>query len=182
VAEHTLVEDVGTPDFRAAVTEDPDGFRVLHIDDTDTPVRMLPIRVWQRAYDAGVAMVVVGDRLAISTPDFLATRGEEPATQCFTIDVLHEVPPNPSYKDYIAREVVAESADPLENSKFVHLHTHFEYSPLDGLSKFEEAAKVIAADPHGGGALGSADHGTCAGHPEQQEVCNKFGIKPIFGM
>jgi DNA polymerase-3 subunit alpha len=63
---------------------------------------------------------------------------------------------------------------------FVHLHTHSEFSPLDGLSKMEEIVAQVTAD--GQQALGITDHGTCAGHPDLAKYAEKAGIKPIFGI
>lgn len=182
MANYRPVEDLSDPDFAAVVVEDDDGFRILCIEDADTPVRMLPARVWQRAYDDGVVAIVVGERLAITTEDFISTRSEDLFTRCYTIDVLREVPPNPAFRDLLVDQVEEEPSDPLEHTKFVHLHTHTEFSTLDGLSSVEEAVQTILKDPHGGGALGSADHGNCAVHPDLQAACDKHGIKAIFGM
>jgi DNA polymerase-3 subunit alpha len=63
---------------------------------------------------------------------------------------------------------------------FAHLHTHTEYSALDGLSTVAEVVAQAAAD--GNPAVAITDHGNCAGHPEHQQECDKAGIKPVFGM
>jgi DNA polymerase-3 subunit alpha len=63
---------------------------------------------------------------------------------------------------------------------FVHLHLHTDYSPLDGLTTMEEAALTVKE--LGQGAFAVTDHGLCPGHPEQQKVCNKYGLRPIFGI
>jgi DNA polymerase-3 subunit alpha len=65
-------------------------------------------------------------------------------------------------------------------SGFVHLHTHSEYSPLDGLSRMDEIVREVTA--HGQNAVAITDHGTCAGHPELQRAADKAGIKAIFGI
>jgi DNA polymerase-3 subunit alpha len=62
----------------------------------------------------------------------------------------------------------------------VHLHTHSEYSPLDGLSKIPEIVEQVAK--HGQEAVAITDHGVCAGHPQLQKECQKAGLKPIFGI
>ena len=67
-----------------------------------------------------------------------------------------------------------------ENMSFVHLHTHSEYSPLDGLSKIAEIAEQVKKN--GQNAFAITDHGTCAGHPQLQKVADSFGLKPIFGI
>jgi DNA polymerase-3 subunit alpha len=64
-------------------------------------------------------------------------------------------------------------------SKFVDLHVHSEYSALDGLSTIAEI--VRETKDAGRTAVALTDHGTCAGHPELQRVCDANEIKPIFG-
>jgi DNA polymerase-3 subunit alpha len=64
--------------------------------------------------------------------------------------------------------------------RFVHLHTHSEYSPLDGLSRMDEIVREVTR--HGQTAVAITDHGTCAGHPELQRAAEKAGVKPIFGI
>lgn len=176
-----VVEDVGTPDYPAVVAEDDDGFRILRVEHT-TPLT-IPMRVWQRAYDAGTAMILAGEHEAVSTDDFLATRTEQAATQSYGVTNLrHFEEATPAFRSYLTEQVAHQESDPFEGVHFVHLHTHTEFSSLDGLSTAEEIAQEIMKDPNGGGAFGSADHGNCAVHPEQQEVCDKYGLKPIFGM
>jgi DNA polymerase-3 subunit alpha len=63
---------------------------------------------------------------------------------------------------------------------YCHIHTHSEYSALDGLSTCEEIAARAAAD--GNPAAAITDHGTCAGHPDHQRACDAAGIKALFGM
>jgi DNA polymerase-3 subunit alpha len=63
---------------------------------------------------------------------------------------------------------------------FVHVHTHTEFSALDGLSTCEEIATRATGD--GNPAAVITDHGTCAGHPDHQRACLAAGIDPIFGM
>lgn len=63
---------------------------------------------------------------------------------------------------------------------FVHLHSHSEYSPLDGLSTVKEMVAAVKAD--GQTALAFTDHGNCAVHPDAQIVCEAEGLKPIFGL
>lgn len=62
----------------------------------------------------------------------------------------------------------------------VDLHTHTEYSVLDGLSTCGEA--VARAAENGSPALAITDHGNCAGHIQHQDECERVGIKPIFGI
>lgn len=179
MATYHLVEDLTSPDFYAEIVEDDDGFRILRVAETD----ILPVRVWQRAYDAGTAMLVNQQNLALSTDDFLTLRTEDPVTMTYRVTGWRDLGiTTPGFRDYLAEQVAEETRDPLESSRFVHLHTHTEYSALDGLSRMEEVVLTIGDDQQGGGAVAIADHGNCAGHPELQEVCDKYGVKPIFGM
>jgi DNA polymerase-3 subunit alpha len=76
--------------------------------------------------------------------------------------------------------VVLAQAVPVRQERFVHIHAHSEFSPLDGLSTIEEMVTAVAEMNQG--ALALTDHGHCAGHPQLQQVCKKAGIKPIFGV
>lgn len=77
-------------------------------------------------------------------------------------------------------QVIEARKAPKRRGGFVHLHTHSEYSPLDGLSRMSEIMEQVVADDQP--ALGITDHGTCSGHPELQRVADKNGVKPIFGL
>ncbi len=63
---------------------------------------------------------------------------------------------------------------------FVHLHTHSEYSLLDGLGKIKKMA--ARAKEMGMPALALTDHGAMFGVIEFYKACNEEGIKPIIGM
>ncbi len=63
--------------------------------------------------------------------------------------------------------------------KFVHLHTHSEYSLLDGISKISQLvkrAKELSME-----ALAITDHGVMYGAIEFYKACKDAGIKPIIG-
>ncbi|MQC16625.1 MAG: DNA polymerase III subunit alpha [Chloroflexi bacterium] len=63
---------------------------------------------------------------------------------------------------------------------FAHLHTHTEYSLLDGLSKIEplvQRAKELGQD-----ALAITDHGALYGAIEFYTTAKKHGVKPIIGI
>lgn len=64
--------------------------------------------------------------------------------------------------------------------KFVHLHTHTEYSLLDGISKIPQLVKK--AKELGMEALGLTDHGVMYGAIEFYKACKAEGIKPIIGV
>ena len=64
-------------------------------------------------------------------------------------------------------------------AKFVHLHTHSEYSLLDGISKIPQLVKK--AKELGMEALALTDHGSMYGAIEFYKECKSAGIKPIIG-
>ncbi|HUF89416.1 MAG TPA: DNA polymerase III subunit alpha [Gemmatimonadota bacterium] len=63
---------------------------------------------------------------------------------------------------------------------FVHLHTHSQYSLLDGANRLDSLART--AGEMGMGALALTDHGNLFGAVEFYETARKAGIKPILGM
>ena len=67
----------------------------------------------------------------------------------------------------------------MEHAPFVHLHTHSEYSILDGAAKIEDLVRKAAH--YKMPALALTDHGNMFGALEfyEQAVCG--GIKPIVG-
>ena len=62
---------------------------------------------------------------------------------------------------------------------FAHLHTHSEYSLLDGLSRIP--AMVGRAKELGMTALGITDHGSLYGVVDFYSACKEAGIKPVIG-
>jgi len=61
---------------------------------------------------------------------------------------------------------------------FVHLHTHSEYSLLDGLSRLSDlVARAKALDMP---ALALTDHGALYGAIDFYTLCRDAGIKPII--
>ena len=67
-----------------------------------------------------------------------------------------------------------------DGESFVHIHTHSEFSSLDGFSTIDEIVAAAVAD--GQPAIAVTDHGTCAAHPHLQAACEDAGINPIFGL
>jgi DNA polymerase-3 subunit alpha len=68
----------------------------------------------------------------------------------------------------------------MSGSSFVHLHTHTEYSLLDGASRIGALFERAAAD--GMPALAVTDHGVMFGALEFYEAGVRAGIKPILGV
>lgn len=62
---------------------------------------------------------------------------------------------------------------------FIHLHTHTEYSFLDGAIRIPDLVKKAVA--WNMPALAITDHGGLFGAIEFYETCMKEGIKPILG-
>jgi DNA polymerase-3 subunit alpha len=64
-------------------------------------------------------------------------------------------------------------------SSFTHLHTHTEFSMLDGAARVSEVVAKAAAD--GQPAIGITDHGNMYGVLDFYKAAQKAGIKPIIG-
>ena len=67
---------------------------------------------------------------------------------------------------------------PEDIGKYTNLHAHSVYSPLDGYGKLEEYCKRAVALGMKGLCL--SEHGNMIGHKEQEKMCKKYGIKPIY--
>lgn len=65
-------------------------------------------------------------------------------------------------------------------SDFVHLHTHSEFSLLDGLSRMEDL--IARTKELGMDALALTDHGAMYGAIKFYQQANAAGIKPIVGV
>jgi DNA polymerase-3 subunit alpha len=72
------------------------------------------------------------------------------------------------------------NASATTSGDFVHLHTHSEYSLLDGLGRVKNL--VAEAKRLGQPALALTDHGTMHGAIEFFRACKAGGIKPIIGV
>ncbi len=62
----------------------------------------------------------------------------------------------------------------------VQVHTHTEYSALDGLTTMEELIREVTAQNAPGVCV--TDHGVCAGHPDLIKAANKADIVPVCGI
>src|SRR5712692_4838188 len=63
---------------------------------------------------------------------------------------------------------------------FVHLHTHSEFSLLDGASRVDELCAKAAAD--GMPAIALTDHGVMFGALDFYQAARRHGVKPIIGV
>ncbi len=68
----------------------------------------------------------------------------------------------------------------LASNDFVHLHTHSEFSLLDGLGRITDL--VDAAATQGFDALAITDHGALYGAVAFYQACRAKAIKPIIGV
>lgn len=158
-----------------SLVEDVNGERLMLV------ANLVPTQAWIDASASGAAVLlrVLGAPLSFCpATTFTSYRRENVFAAAFELPeqrwtALDRV-------DTVAEMTEAEPERAQITNPFVHLHTHSEFSQLDGLSTWDEIVKAVAED--GQGAVGSADHGVCAGHPAQQRSCNEAGIKPVFGM
>src|SRR5487761_1134055 len=66
-----------------------------------------------------------------------------------------------------------------ETEPFVHLHTHTEFSLLDGAARIPEL--VATARDHGQPAIAITDHGALYGAVKFYTAARDAGVKPIIG-
>jgi DNA polymerase-3 subunit alpha len=171
------------------LVEDDEGIRWLlsgYVDRFNAPT-------WARAVAAGAAGIIVpgsplldmagmAQRLrAITAERFAEERTEQPPNYLLAPEAWSFFDHVPSYPEvYDSRPGALVLATGKKMSGFVHLHTHSEYSPLDGLSKIDEIVREVVK--HGQEAVAITDHGYCSGHPQLQKVATKAGVRPIFGI
>ncbi len=67
----------------------------------------------------------------------------------------------------------------MENSKFVHLHVHSQYSLLDGAIKIPKLLQKV--QDLGQSAVAITDHGNLHGAMEFYSASKEFNVKPIIG-
>jgi DNA polymerase-3 subunit alpha len=168
----------------ALVEHDEDGTRWLLVPGyvpTDVSVA-----VWARAVNDGAAGVMhtlqdgVGAVPAHRLDEDAEDLGNGTLRLSYRYSALFsDADGIPTYHE-VLDQLEAKQDPPSAASRFVHLHTHSEYSPLDGLSRMDEILGQVTA--HGQTAVAITDHGTCAGHPELQRAADTAGVKPIFGI
>jgi len=67
----------------------------------------------------------------------------------------------------------------LATRSFTHLHTHTEFSMLDGAARVTDLVQAAVED--GQPALGITDHGNMYGVLDFYAACKKAGINPVIG-
>ena len=65
------------------------------------------------------------------------------------------------------------------DKSFVHLHSHTEYSMLDGASRIKEYITKVKENDQKAAAI--TDHGNLYGALEFYQTANEEGINPIIG-
>jgi DNA polymerase-3 subunit alpha len=168
----------------ALVEHEDDGTRWLLVPAAEPTVIVAPAP-WKRAVAEGAAGILVafshafaGDALS-ALPSHLIDDAAKQMRVRLEDMALFEGGYAPTYHE-VLDQLEAKQDPPRAGSEFVHLHTHSEYSPLDGLSRMDEIVREVTS--HGQSAVAITDHGTCAGHPELQRAADKAGVKPIFGI
>ncbi len=68
----------------------------------------------------------------------------------------------------------------LQNSDFVHLHNHTQYSLLDGLTKIPQLIEFVKSE--GMQAVAMTDHGTLSGAITFYKSAKAEGVKPLIGI
>ena len=63
--------------------------------------------------------------------------------------------------------------------RFVHLHTHSDYSLRDAINSVEKLALMAKANNQH--AIALTDHGTVGGLYDFHKACKKHGVKPLLG-
>jgi DNA polymerase-3 subunit alpha len=158
------------------IVEDDDGIRILQIEGAS-----IARPHYREAIDAGAQAILSFPHTPDSVPfllveDFAELR-EERGNEFYVAPKHWSSTPGP-ISGYISLASRAPATD--TSRSYVNLHTHSEFSSLDGLALMGENAARAAGD--GQPALAVTDHGTCAGHVELQKACDAAGIKPIFGL
>jgi len=166
----------------ALVEHEDDGTRWLVVPAA-APVIVAPL-IWRRALADGAAgvMEALEDGVAAVPVHMIEEQDLDGGRLClaYSRNALFDSEDGIPTYHAVLDQLEAKQDPPTADSGFVHLHTHSEYSPLDGLSRMDEIVREVTA--HGQTAIGITDHGTCAGHPELQRAADKAGIKPIFGI
>lgn len=154
------------------IVEDEDAIRLLV-----THRVVLRDIEWAAATHEGVSALLLHDEgsLAwVTTEQFIEERTESDGR--YALDRERWAPLDEPPGRYLDLEL----SEREHTGGFVSLHTHAEFSALDGMSRVDEMVNAAASD--GQPAVALTDHGKCAGHPVLQKECDRAGIKPIFGI
>lgn len=159
------------------LVEDDDGLRWYV---TSGFMHMIPGH-WARAAQAGAACLIAPQEQgwAVITTERFSDLTDASQGRYNLPSGWQEWDRIPTYREVVKREREGVPVAPIRKG-FAHLHTHTEFSALDGRSRVAEIVAEVTKDDQG--AVASTDHGNCAAHPSLQKECGKAGIKPIFGI
>lgn len=163
-----------------SVVEDEDGLRLVLLRQY-----WISVDLWVWALQHGVVALINIDTMKYALAStFSEERTENERMRSFVLAESFWRPytSGMSYMEMTGTNALSGTADLLEPDlgEFVHLHTHSEFSALDGVTKLAEMMEIISED--GQKAIAVTDHGNCAAHPALQIAADKAGIRPIFGM
>ena len=170
------------------LVEDDEGLRWFLTQRSD----VIPTYSWIKAASSGAAALLCPGEIgfaAMTVETFMDARREvtggyaapESWSTFVALPGYAELLAAPAYGVIQPNHGFDRSSAHLQSEAgLVHLHTHSEYSLLDGLSTLSEVVAQVVAQ--GGTHVGITDHGNCAGHPDLQAECDKAGLKPVFGM
>lgn len=140
---------------RNCLVEDDDGLLILILEDP------IPLRAKAKLSEVQMTSTWDGEQ-------YHHVLTERPS-ETFLCQVLQRV-----VEVHLALDEIEEQRKlDAWRSPFVSIHTHSEYSPLDGLSKIPEILDLVE-----GPGVFITDHGTCAGHAELQVEARK---RDLFG-
>lgn len=168
---HT-VQILGRSFDAPCLVEDDDGMRWF-ITDTTTRIHA---QNWAMASANGaVGIIAPGPQgySAMLASTFMDERVEDGFTYRPTGQWI-ESEAFPTYAQVLTHKPQSQQGG------FVHLHTHSEYSALDGLSTIQEIVDTVVEN--GDPAVAITDHGNVVAHPILQVAADKAGIRPVFGI
>lgn len=174
------IEVEGTSYEAPCLLEDHDGLVYFVV-----AMPQITERMYHHARTAGAVVICVYDGTWKHQiwPDFEQSATHNEGLGLYTMShITTDLPRLTPLGELMAIGDLQAAANRAEDAKptFVNLHTHSEFSALDGLSRVEELVKLTV--DMGQPALAITDHGVCAGHPQLQMKSTAAGIKPIFGL
>lgn len=159
-----------------SLIEDQNGSRLVLCGELLPPIACAALE----SGDAEAALRVLGGTVSYcSHQQYVAFRRINQFELSYEIPASKWIPVHPSTAVEM-RQRVQELGKFVEvGNDFVHVHTHSEFSQLDGYSTMQEILKEVVKD--GQRALAITDHGVSAGHPALQLAAKEVGIHPVFG-
>jgi len=155
------------------LVEDDEGIRWFI---ADTPVEIVASHWAMAAANGAVGLVYPGPEgfTAMLASTFMDERIEDGRVYRPTGEWVSFPQRFPTYSQLLTYK------PERQRGGFVHLHTHSEYSALDGLSTVQEIVDTVVEN--GDPAVSITDHGNVAAHPVLQVAADKAGIHPVFGI